>query len=320
LPNDAAVVDALGRAQMAAGQTNQALSTFNRLASLKPDQALAHMRVADANLASKDPKAAMQNLERAVALKPDSPALPKLFALQIQNGKFTEAMALARATQKRQPELAMGFLMEGDVQHAQKNTAAALAAYEKALPKAPQGAAAAKVHGLLVASGKAAEAGRFAEKWVKDHPQDVLFAIYQGDAALSGGDLAAAEAAFERVISLQPNHVIGLNNVAWLKAKAGKPGAVALAEKATALQPNVPVLMDTLAFALAADKQFDKAIEVQKRVVELAPDVPTFKLTLARIYVQAGQKAPARELLEGLDKMGDKFKEQAEVKRLLGAV
>jgi Tfp pilus assembly protein FimV len=43
------------------------------------------------------------------------------------------------------------------------------------------------------------------------------------------------------------------------------------------------------------------------------------KLGLARLYVQAGQKAQARELLEPLDKLGDKFRDHAEVKSLMAA-
>jgi cellulose synthase operon protein C len=122
------------------------------------------------------------------------------------------------------------------------------------------------------------------------------------------------------VLELQPNHVIALNNLAWVLAHGGKPGAVAMAEKATGLQPDQPVLMDTLAYALAADKQIDKAVELQKKVVGMAPDNPTFRLGLARLHVQAGQKTQARELLESLDKMGDKFDGQAEVKRLLATL
>ena len=115
------------------------------------------------------------------------------------------------------------------------------------------------------------------------------------------------------------NSTIALNNVAWLMAKANKPGAVAYAQKANELQPNQPTLMDTYALALAADKQLDKALELQKKALALAPDNPALKLGLARLYVQAGQKAQARELLEPLSQLGDKFREQAEVKSLLAA-
>ena len=320
LPDQPALLDALGRAQMAAGQVHQALSTFNRLAAQKPDQALAHERVADAQLATKDPKGALQNLERSVALKPDSAALLKLFALQMQAGKTADALALARDLQKRHPGHSIGYVLEGEVQAVQKNAAAAQAAYEKGITKSQPGQAAIRYHAWMVASGKAAEAARFAATWAQDHPKDGLFQLALGDGALARGEFDTARAAFQRVLELDPDHVIALNNAAWLLARAQQPGAVQLAEKATTLQPNQPVLMDTLAFALAADKQFDKAIATQKKAVELAPEVPTFRLGLARIYLQAGQKGPARELLLPLDKLGDKFGEHAEVKRLLATL
>jgi cellulose synthase operon protein C len=320
LPGHPALLDALGRAQMAAGQAHQALTTFNRLAGQKPGHAVVHERVAEAQLATKDPKGALQNLERSVALKPDSAVLLKLFALQMQSGKTSEALALARDLQKRHPGHSLGYVLEGEVHAASKNATAAQAAYEKGLTKSQPGQAAIKYHAWLAGSGKAADAARFAAAWAKDHPKDGLFQLALGDRALARGDFDAARAAFQRVLELDPDHVIALNNAAWLIARAQQPGAVPLAEKATTLQPNQPVLMDTLAFALAADKQFDKAIETQKKVVELAPAVPTFRLGLARIYLQAGQKSPARELLVPLDKLGDTFGEHAEVKRLLATL
>jgi len=317
LPGNAAVLDALGRAQMVAGQSNQALATFNKLAALKPDNPLALMRLADANLAAKDDDAARQALERAAALKVDSPASLKLFLLQLKSARYEEALALARKMQKTRPELSIGHVLEGDVFQAQKKPDAALAAYKRGLTLGGAGQAAIRAHGLLTASGKAAEAGQFAQTWSKDHPTDLPFALHLGESALARSDWPAAESAFRRAVELQPNHVIALNNLAWVLARGGKPGAVAMAEKATGLQPDQPVLMDTLAYALAADKQVDKAVELQKKVVGMAPDNPTFRLGLARLHVQAGQKAQARELLEALDKMGDKFNGQAEVKRLL---
>ena len=45
--------------------------------------------------------------------------------------------------------------------------------------------------------------------------------------------------------------------------------------------------MDTLAVALGADKQFDRATEVQK-VVAMERENLQWKLTLARLYFDAG--------------------------------
>ena len=87
------------------------------------------------------------------------------------------------------------------------------------------------------------------------------FTIYLGDNALARKDYAGAEAAYRLVIERQPNHVASLNNVAWLMARAKKPGALTFAEKANELQPNQPALMDTLAVALAAEGSMPFRVE-----------------------------------------------------------
>ena len=321
LPDQPAILDALGRAQLAAGQQNQALSTFNKMATAQPGNAAVQMRVADANLSMKNSEAAIQSLKRAIAANPNFvPALLRLFALEVRAGQTTEALKLARDLQKRQPAHSLGFVLEGDAHRAQKNNDAALTAYKTALGKTAPGDAAARYHAVLASSGKQAEADKFASTWAKDHANDVTFAVYLGDAALARKDLPAAEAAYRRVVELQPNHAASLNNIAWLMVKTNKPGALPFAEKANALVPNQPALMDTLAMALAAERKFDQAMAIQKKALALAPESNIMRLGLARLYVQAGQKPQARELLEPLGKLGDKFAEQAEVKSLLAGL
>ncbi len=321
LPNQPAILDALGQAQLAAGQANQAMATFNRIIALQPGSPLAHMRIAEMKLASKDNDAAIDSLKRAVAAKPDAVLpLQRLFALELQAGRFTDALKLARDLQMRQPAHSLGFVLEGDVQRAQKSDAAAVAAYKAALGKVAPGIAAPRYHNLLVSMGKKAEADQFVSGWGKDHSQDMGFAVYLGDNALARKDYVNAEQAYRHVIELQPTHVAALNNIAWLMLKANKPGALPFAEKANELLPSQPALMDTLALALAAEKRVDQALELQKKALALAPDSDTLRLTLARLYLQAGQKPQARELLEALAKLGDKFSEQAAVKSLLAGL
>ncbi len=321
LPNQPAILDALGRAQQAAGQLNQAATTFNRLVALQPGSPLAHMRIAEMKVAARDNEAAIESLKRAVAAKPDAVLpLQRLFALELQAGRHADALKLARDVQKRQPAHSLGFVLEGDVQRAQKSDVLALASYKTALAKVAPGIAAPRYHNLLASMGKKAEAEQFVTTWGKDHPQDVAFVVYLADADLARKDYANAELAYRRVAELQPTQVAALNNIAWLMLKANKPGALPFAEKANELQPNQPALMDTLALALAAEKRLDQAMELQKKALALAPDSNALRLTMARLHIQAGQKPQARELLEALAKLGDKFPDQAEVKGLLTAL
>jgi predicted Zn-dependent protease len=211
-------------------------------------------------------------------------------------------------------------VLEGDAQRALKNNDAALAAYKAALGKALPTDAAVRYHALLAATGKQAEADKFSAGWTRDQPKDAGFALYLADAALARRDWPAAELQYRRVIDLQPGNGVAINNLAWLLVKANKPGALALAEQANMLQPNQAAFMDTLAMALAAEKKLDQAIEVQKKALAIAPDSPVLKLGLARLYLQGGQKPQARELLEPLSQLGDKFQDHAEVKTLLSGL
>ncbi len=230
LPNQPAILDALGRAQQAAGQPNQALATFNRIVALQPGNPMAHMRIADMKLASKDKDAAIDSLKRAVAAKPDAVLpLQRLFVAELQAGRLAEALKLARDLQKRQPKHSLGFVFEGDALRVQKNDAAALAAYKTALGRTAPGVAAPRVHYLLASMGKKAEAEQFAAGWAKDHPKDVNFAVYLADTALARKDYDAAEAGYRQVVTMQSTHVTSLNNIAWLMVKTSKPGALPFA-------------------------------------------------------------------------------------------
>ena len=80
--------------------------------------------------------------------------------------------------------------------------------------------------------------------------------------------------------------------------------------------PDKAALVDTLAMALAADKQFDKALTTQKRAVELSPDDNGLRLNLAKIALQAGDKALARTEVDRLQALGPGFALRDEVMKI----
>jgi Flp pilus assembly protein TadD len=169
----------------------------------------------------------------------------------------------------------------------------------------------------LNAGKQEAEAARLAADWQRQHPNDAGFRFYLGDLALAQKDLAAAEGHYREVLKLQPENALALNNVAWLMATAKKPGAVAMAEKAVALLPDRPVIMDTLAMALASEGQKDKAVDIMRQAVRLEDKNPQLRFNLAKLLIDAGDKAGAKTELETLAKLGEKFPRHGEVTALL---
>lgn len=116
---------------------------------------------------------------------------------------------------------------------------------------------------------------------------------------------------------MAPKQALALNNLAWVMLQRGRPGALEPAKKAAEMLPREPAVMDTLAQALAAEKDFSSAMNLQKQAVELAPGNMELRLTLARIALQSGDKALARAELERLAALGTRFKQHADVTRML---
>ncbi|WP_424217864.1 tetratricopeptide repeat protein [Thauera humireducens] len=63
-PNDVRAVEMLARAQMASGDTQQAISSLNKLAGLRPQSTVPLLMLADVHRGAKDNAAAEQALRR----------------------------------------------------------------------------------------------------------------------------------------------------------------------------------------------------------------------------------------------------------------
>lgn len=317
LPNDLAVLDALGRAQMAAGNGQQAISTFRRLVALRPQEPAYAQRLADAHLSTRDTEGAVRAYARALELQPGSLAAQRGLAVSaLMQGRHDEARRIALDLQKQLPREAAGFTLKGDVELLQQAWPAAIAEYRAALERAPATETVVKLHGALVSAQRKAEADKLAVDWQRARPRDAVFMYYMAGVALANARHAEAEALYRQVLEQQPHNALALNNLAWLLATQGKPGAVPLAERANALAPDTPAFLDTLAGALAAEKQLKRAIELQRRAVALGANEAVFKLHLAKLLVQDNQRSAARPLLDELAALGDRFKGQQEVARL----
>jgi cellulose synthase operon protein C len=318
LPGNAAIQEMLGRTQLAANDAASAVATFKALTAQNGSNPIYQVRLAEALMANKDNDNARRALDEALKLRPGfSPAQRGLVALSMSRGQPQEALVMVREMQKAEPKDPGPWLLEGDIETTRRNFEPAIAAYRTALNLNKNTDIAVRLHMAMRSGGKQAEADKLAAEWARANPKDTGFRYYQGDLALSRGDLPTAEAHYRAVLEVQPRNALAMNNIAYLMVRQGKPGALDLAKKANELLPGRPQLMDTMALALAADKKLPQAIELQKSAIARAPNDPSLKLTLAKLLIESGDKPYARAELEELAKLGDRFNNQAEVARLL---
>jgi len=321
VPASSELLDALGRAQQASSDLNQAAATFAKLVEAQPLSPQAQLRLAAVQYASKNNASAEKSLRKALELKPDFlDAQRSLMVLSLEAQAYPDALAIARTVQKQRPNDAIGFIFEGDIQSAQKNWNSAVDAYRAGLKIVDSTDLAVKVHATTVKTDKAADADRFAVTWLKAHPSDVRFLFYLGEMKLARKDYAAAEAHYLAIVQAEPDNAPALNNLAWVSQQLHRDNAISYAEKANRLDPKQPAFMDTWALLLSSKGDHAKAIELQTKALEAEPANNQYRLNLAKIYLAAGDKRKARSELDVLAKLGDKVPSHAEVTALINTL
>jgi cellulose synthase operon protein C len=321
VPDNLALLDALGRTQLASGEVQQAITAFRKAAAAQPNLPQPQLRLADAYVLAKDLPAAAQSLRRALELSPRLLAAQRgLVQVALADKRPGDALTIARTVQKERPTEAIGWLLETDVHASQREFDPAIVSMRGALERGKSTDQAMRLHAIFVSAGRSAEAERFAAGWLKDQPRDERFLFHLGSMAMDRKDFAGAEVRYRQVLAMKPDDPRTLNNIAWVMTQQGKPGAVPFAEKAQKLLPEQASVMDTLAAALAAENQLPLAIEWQRKAVLKAPGNPGYQLGLAKLLIKSGDKVAARGQLEQLGKLGDRFASQAEVSTLLGSL
>lgn len=317
-PNSPDIQDALGRAQLGNGDGNQAIATFRRLTIAYPHLPLPHVHLADAYVASQQPQAAIRSLRRAVELLPNDPSAQRgLVTLLVSSGNDNEAIQRARAMQKQAGNRLVGHLLEGDIDARARRWDAAIAAYQRGIEVQPAPELAIALHRTLAAAGREDDRRKFAARWSAEHPRDNGFAFALGEHFARLQQWPAAEAEFRRALALQPDQAAAMNNLAYALMVQGKPEALELAERANALKPDRPDLLDTLAQVQSAQAQHAKALETVRRALSLSGDSPVYRITLARLLGASGDRAAARKELEAISLLQDPRIDKARVSQLM---
>lgn len=316
-PQDPDVLERLARTQLTANDRAQALKSYAQLTTLAPNRAQGFLGLAQVRFLDKDYSGAEREIKRALEAEPGSQTAQRLaIQLAVRQGRHDEALAELRQRQKAHPQEAFGFLAEADLELSRQRLEPAIAALRKAVLLAQPADAPAQLFSALLAANKADEAMAFEAKWLAGHPDDRLFAVATADVLLARGDLPGALSRYEALLKASPELPALINNVAWLRSKLGKPGALELAERGLKATPDFLALRDTYSTVLAADKQFSKAVSLQRQLVEQFPDRGDFRLNLAQILLDSGDKPAAAKELEVLTRLGDKFPQQRLVEQL----
>jgi len=321
LPDSIELIEALGKAEFAAGAIHQAQGTYTRLAALQPESPHPLMLLADLQMSQRDLNGARQSLRRALALKPDLlPAQRGLMLLELNAGRAKEAREIVAQVKAQRADM-VGVLMEGDVEAVLQNWGAAIAAYKFAFNKQPSTEVAIKLHQSLTAAKRTAEASMLVQQWTSAHEGDAAFHVYLGDLFTAQGKPNDARAQYRKVVSLQRDNAAALNNLAWLLSRDATAAALneaeQMAQRAVAADRTQAEYWDTLAQIQQAQGATSLALESQKHALALQPGDFQLRLNYAKLLIAAGDLKQAKALLVDLSQAGPKPDRHEEVGRLL---
>lgn len=321
LPDRPEVLDALGTAQLASGDYHQAIASFTKLAQNNPGSAAPLMRLASAHLGAKDDRSALEALRKALEIDPNlAEAHRRIVGVYAAGGRFEDGLAEARAFQKRRPEDPRGYLLEGDLFQVQKKWTDAEKAYRKAYQLSPNGFLLTRLHGALLGAGRAGDAEKLVDQWIRDHPEDAVVPFYLAQLDMGRGDFGSAVKRYKSMLSKNPNNPIVLNNLAFCAEKINDPDALSYAERAYSLAPNSAAILDTLGWMLIGKGETARGTELLARAVDLAPNAAEIRLHYAKALVKSGSKDAARKELQALSKMDPDSPIRQEAAKMLGTL
>ncbi len=130
----------------------------------------------------------------------------------------------------------------------------------------------------------------------RDAHDATLLGAYAG-VLLEAGAYGESERIFQKALTIDPEHAVNLNNLAWLYATAPEPyfnpeKALRLAQQAVQLERE-PYIIDTLAEAYYAKGEYDAALKTIQKAIDQEP---------ANLEYYIDQKRKFEEALRSLEK------------------
>jgi putative PEP-CTERM system TPR-repeat lipoprotein len=321
-PDNPDLLDLLGKSQLANGQRAEALETYRKLSFALPRSAQALMQVAALNKVLNQPVQAEEALKGVLAIQPDfPPAQVELAELYVRKGSRDLALMVADQLQRRHPEAAAGYQLQGDIMMAKRQPAAALPLYERAFKLSAVNELAIKIDDALRQAGRRDEAVKRFDRWIAAHPDDARAQAYKAQTWMAEGEFKRAAALLEQVRERQPDNAVVLNNLALAYQELGDPRARAAAEAAYKRAGEQPDVMDTLAWILAgkggSKEDGARALALLQKAHALAPKARDIRYHLAAALARQGDRAGARKELEALAAGDMRFAQADQVRGLL---
>ena len=319
-PSNADGVAVKGQIQALLGQKGEAVASFRRLVSMRPDAALAQIMLSDALLATGDRAGALAALDAAAELNSWSPVVKTAqIDLQFAFGNADTAVSLAQAFQASYPGSQADILLADTLARA-KHLDQASDVLIKSLAGKPDRAALLQLARLKRSMGDRKAAKSFMSQWVERNPNDIGVRQDLAQLLIAENDYPGARVHYEAILKQDANNALAMNNLGWLIQSSDPKRALSLLTRASQLAPNSAEVADTLGwFKLQQQKDAAGSLVLLQRAHPLKPQDAQITYHLVIALDANAKRDAARALLKTLLASGAKFEEQPDALRLASA-
>ncbi|MCA9257556.1 MAG: tetratricopeptide repeat protein [Planctomycetales bacterium] len=255
---------------------------------------------------------AIDLLRQWVDIDPDSPtAHQRLGVTLFRTGKAAEAFEEFKAARKVDPKTAHPYVLLGQLFTQEGNVDKARTAYQQAYKEDKDDDSTARAYAeWLLRQNDLDAAQKVASAMRQKSPDNVTALLLDGVISRMQGNVAAAEEAFMKVLSLEPSNVLATDFLALILADSDK---VADQEKALSYAqinaqrfPNQTKASVTLAWVLYRLNRPADGGQVLQRALKMGAPNADAGYLIARILLQQNQKDEARKILDSvLQQIGD---------------
>ena len=297
---DAQLLALAGESYMQARDFDKATAYFEQATVLAPQAAVLHASLGMSRLNQGDHERAVAELRRATELDPKSTgAAFALVQAELNLKRHDKALAAIEAIEKQQPDNAQVQNVKGGVYLSRGDTAAARAAFEKALALQPSFfTAVTNLAQLDIGENKPDAARKRFDAFLARDPKNFGAMSALADLAMMQGKPDEATSWLEKASNANPDAVAPALKLGLHYLRTRQPQkALTLARKSHTAHPANPDVIDLLGQAQLASNDQGGALETYSKLVNVLPKSALAHMRVARVHAMMKNDAAAADSL-----------------------
>jgi tetratricopeptide (TPR) repeat protein len=308
---------ALGRIAFRQEDYQQAADNFRRASETAPGNADYRLNLAKAERQLGNVLEAAHVLEDEIEVSLDHiPSAVMLGMLKAEAGDLEGAMDVARRLVGRYPEDPAAHAFEGEIHLLGDNLAFADTAYEKALSLGPIRSHALRDYQIKRELGVSGAQQPLID-YLETRPLDNDLRVILAESYFQTDDLGKSIAAYERVVSDQPDNAVALNNLAWTYFLVDDPRAIATAQKAHDAMPDNGAIVDTLGWVMIQQGSAEEGEVLLRKAIEMENGRAEIRYHHAVALIKLGRNEEARDTLQKILESGEEFAGREDAGKLM---